>query len=138
MLNRRNFLGSVVAGSATALLMRELTSAHLSRTLPLSLFSEDDRWAQVPEILKRIKAPVFPQRDFNILRFGAVANGKADCSEAFARAIAACNKAGGGRVLVPSGDFLTGAIHLRSNVNLHLVRGATIKFSQDPRKYLPK
>ena len=88
MINRRNFLSSVVAGSATALFMRDVSSAHPFRTLPLALFSEDDRWARVPEILKRIKAPVFPQRDFNIVRFGAVANGKADCSEAFARAIA--------------------------------------------------
>src|SRR5204862_1698394 len=46
-------------------------------------------------------------------------------------------KAGGGRVVVPAGTFLTGAVHLRSNVNLYLAEGATLKFSTDPEKYLP-
>jgi polygalacturonase len=38
---------------------------------------------------------------------------------------------------VPAGTFLTGAIHLKSNVNLHVTNGATLKFSQEPSKYLP-
>jgi polygalacturonase len=70
----------------------------------------DDPWLQVPGILARIKAPVFARRDFPVTRFGAVGNARADCTEAFARAIAACNKAGGGRVIVPEGEFVTGAI----------------------------
>src|SRR5207253_10127781 len=45
--------------------------------------------------------------------------------------------AGGGRVVVPAGVFLTGAIHLKSNVNLYISEGATLKFSTDPEKYLP-
>src|SRR6185436_14300259 len=51
--------------------------------------------------------------------------------------IAACNAAGGGRVVVTPGVFLTGAIHLKSNVNLHVAEGATLKFIPDPAKYLP-
>jgi polygalacturonase len=94
-------------------------------------------WESVPSILKRIAPPQFPKRDFDITNEGAVGNGVMDCTEAFAKAIARCNKSGGGRVVVPDGVFLTGAIHLKSNVNLHLVRGATIKFSTDPKKYLP-
>src|SRR6185503_17511876 len=53
------------------------------------------------------------------------------------KAIAACNKAGGGRVVVPQGTFLTGAIHLKSNVNLVVSKDATIKFSKAPNDYLP-
>ncbi len=94
-------------------------------------------WNQVPEILKRIVPPHFPARDFVITNYGAVGDGKTDCTKAFGEAIAACNKAGGGRVVVPPGTFLTGAIHLKSNVNLHLAKGATIKFSTDPQKFLP-
>ena len=94
-------------------------------------------WSQVPEILARIVPPRFPARDFVITRFGAVADGKADASPAIAKAVAACVKAGGGRVLVPAGDFLTGPIHLKSNVELHLEKGATLKFSTDPKAYLP-
>ncbi len=80
---------------------------------------------------------MFPDKDFPITKFGAVADGKADCTEAIAKAIEACAKAGGGRVVVPSGEFLTGPIGLKSGVNLHLDSGATLKFKTDPKAYLP-
>jgi polygalacturonase len=94
-------------------------------------------WERVPEILRRITPPSFPDRQFPVTQFGAVGDGKTDCTGAFAEAIAACHKAGGGKVVVPQGVFLTGAIHLKSGVNLHLLRGATIRFHTDPGKYLP-
>ena len=94
-------------------------------------------WESVPAILSRIKAPEFPARDFAITDYGAVAGGSNDCTAAIAKAIDACHAAGGGRVVVPDGVFLTGAIHLKSNVNLHLADGATLKFDPDPAKYLP-
>ncbi|MBO0725402.1 MAG: glycoside hydrolase family 28 protein [Blastocatellia bacterium] len=97
----------------------------------------DAGWSQVPAILSRIKAPVFPNRDFKITDYGAVADGKADNTEAIRKAIEACNAAGGGRVVVTPGIFLTGAIRLKSNVNLHIAEGATLKFIPDPAKYLP-
>ena len=93
-------------------------------------------WDSVPGILARIKAPEFPAHDFDITKFGAVAGG-ADCTDAIEQAIAACNKAGGGRVVVPAGEWLSGAIHLLSNVNLHISEGATLKFNPDLAKYLP-
>jgi Endopolygalacturonase len=91
----------------------------------------------MPGILKRIKPPVFPKRDFPVIKFGAKANETTDSTEAFRKAIAACDSAGGGRVVVPAGTFLTGAINLKSNVNLYLSPGATIKFSKSPGDYLP-
>ena len=94
-------------------------------------------WKTADDILARIKAPTFPQRDFPITDFGAVAGGTQDCTAAIAKAIATCNAAGGGRVLVPAGEWLTGAIHLKSNVNLHVAEGATLRFSTDPAAYLP-
>ena len=48
-----------------------------------------------------------------------------------------CNAGGGGRVVVPKGIYLVGAIHLKSNVNLHVSKDATIRFSTDPKQYLP-
>jgi polygalacturonase len=94
-------------------------------------------WSQVPAILARIVPPTFPAREFIITHYGAVSNGTTDCTSAFRDAIDACHQAGGGRVIVPAGDFLSGAIHLKSRVNLHLSKGATIKFSTDPKKFLP-
>ena len=96
-----------------------------------------DQWSQVARILGRVRPPVFPGRDSPITKFGAIGNARTDCTEAFAKAIAACNRVGGGRVLVPEGEFVTGAIHLKSNVNLHLTRNATIRFDRNPAKYLP-
>jgi hypothetical protein len=103
----------------------------------ITLAAGEKAWAQVPEILARIVPPTFPNRDFAITDFGAVGDGKTDCTEAFRTAIEACHRGGGGRVVVPEGIYLTGAIHLQSNVNLHLVKNATIRFSTEPEAFLP-
>ncbi|MGC3958152.1 MAG: glycoside hydrolase family 88 protein [Verrucomicrobiota bacterium] len=94
-------------------------------------------WEQAAVILARIKAPVFPDREFPITKFGAAADGNSDASKAIAQAIAACHQAGGGSVIVPAGEYLTGLIQLKSGVNLHLDHGATLKFKTDPKAYLP-
>lgn len=80
---------------------------------------------------------MFPKRDFDITRYGAAGDGNKDCSDALLRAIDACSRAGGGRIIVPDGDFLTGPIQLRSIVNLHISKGATLRFVLDPHLYLP-
>jgi polygalacturonase len=94
-------------------------------------------WAEADAILARIKPPEFPDRVFPVTKFGAEGDGVRDCTTAFREAVAACAEAGGGQVLVPDGRYLTGAIHLRSRVNLHLSDGATIAFSRNPDHYLP-
>lgn len=126
--SRRTFLKAASAGAGAAFFYTDITRG---KTV------ESAGWQQVPNILKRIKPPVFPEQDFDVTEFGAVGNGTADCTEAFKRAIKACHKAGGGRVRVPKGVFLTGAIHLKSNVNLHIVEDATLLFSRDTSSYLP-
>jgi polygalacturonase len=94
-------------------------------------------WARVPDILSHIVPPTFPARDFVITNYGAVGDGATDCTTAFAGAIAAGHAAGGGRVVVPAGTFLTGALHLLSNVNLYVAAGGKILFSTDPNAFLP-
>jgi polygalacturonase len=69
--------------------------------------------------------------------FGAVGDGNSDASEAIALAVDACSEAGGGRVVVGEGIYLTGPIRLRSNVNLHIAENATLLFSRDAERYLP-
>lgn len=90
-------------------------------------------WGDLPRVLARIKAPTFPARDFPITDYGAKPG--ADASAAIRAAIEACNKAGGGRVVVPPGEWLTGAITLLSKVNLHVSKDATLKFSTNPKDY---
>ena len=94
-------------------------------------------WAEADAILARITPPVFPDRVFPVTKYGAIGDGVRDCTAAFRDAVAACVAAGGGQVLVPAGRYLSGAIHLRSRVNLHLADGATIAFSRNPDHYLP-
>jgi hypothetical protein len=96
-----------------------------------------DGWINVPGILDNIKEPDFPNREFNVTDFGAVGDGNTACTNAFKNAIDSCHFSGGGRVIVPDGIFLTGAIHLKSNVNLCISENAIIKFSTNPADYLP-
>jgi polygalacturonase len=94
-----------------------------------------------PFAMPQPRRPVFPDRTFNIRDFGAVeANTAVNTTAntaAIARAIAAASKAGGGTVLVPAGRWLTGPIHLESNINLHLDKDATVLFSQNFADYRP-
>ena len=90
-----------------------------------------------PFAMPQLKRPVFADRTFSIADFGAVPGGQVKNTAAFAGAIEACHQAGGGKVVVPAGKWLTGAIHLKSNVNLHMEKDAEIHFSDDPRDYLP-
>jgi polygalacturonase len=117
-----------------------------------------DPWQRAQQIAERCGRPLkFRQEDFPITAFGAkpckLAPAKAvlrdtlrdvqapapqstDCRPAIAAAIAACAKAGGGRVLIPAGDwYCAGPIVLLSNVHLHLAAGAQICFSANPADY---
>jgi polygalacturonase len=123
-MQRRVFLvqGSAVLGGALA--FREVRA-----------LSAGDAWQKAADIVRSIRPPTFPDRVFDIRKFGAVAGGETNCSAAVAQAIEACAAAGGGRVLVPSGTFLTGAVHLKSNVELHVAEGATLRFDTNPASY---
>ena len=96
-----------------------------------------DGWKQLPGILEQIVAPEFPNVHFLVTDYGAIGDGEFNCGSAFKKAIQACHEQGGGHVVVPAGVFLTGAIHLKSNVNLHLEQDAIIRFSRDYDQYLP-
>ena len=89
---------------------------------------------QAQQLPKAI-VPVFKKDTFNILKFGAKADGVTLNTNSINQAIDACNKKGGGVVLVPSGMWLTGPIVLKSNVNLHLQRNAVLQFTTDFTQY---
>ncbi len=97
---------------------------------------------KAPFPMPQLKRPTFPDKTFDIRDYGAVEckpqNDEQNMStEAIAKAIKACNKAGGGKVLIPKGYWLSGAIHLKSNVNLHVADGAVVHFPSRPELYLP-
>ena len=87
--------------------------------------------------MPQLARPQFPAKDFNIRNFGAVEGGKVINSDAIRKTIETASNAGGGRVVIPNGRWLTGAIHLLDNVNLYVSGGAELLFSQDPKDYLP-
>ena len=72
-------------------------------------------------------APVIPEGTFPITQYGAVGDGHTVNTAAFAKAIAACEGAGGGSVIVPAGVFLTGPMRLGSHMALVVEKGATIQ-----------
>lgn len=95
----------------------------------------NDYVTHAPFKMAPVTDPVFKSAVFNIKDYGAIGDGQTLCSAAFEKAIAACNAAGGGTVLVPPGTWLTGPIELKSNVNLHADRGALVVFSTDHTLY---
>lgn len=97
--------------------------------------AERSPWSRVADIVRNIHAPVFPEQRFDISAFGAKGDGITLNTAAINTAIDRCAEAGGGRVVVPAGRFLTGAVHLGSNVDLHISKGATLLFSPDPAHY---
>jgi len=123
-VDRRTFLYS--AGSTASLLALRSAAANTSSA---------DAWQRAGDIARNVRAPTFPDRLFDITKYGAKPDGTTLNTKAIAGAIDACAKAGGGRVLVPAGKFLTGAIHLQSNVELHVSEGATLLFDPSPASY---
>lgn len=89
----------------------------------------------LPFAMPKITVPQFPSKTFLITDFGAVGDGQTKNTQAIAKTIDACAKAGGGSVVIPAGFWMTGPIVLKSNINLHLEQGAIIVFSTDLEDY---
>lgn len=100
-------------------------------------FDVNNPWKTADEILEQISDPVFPDRDFLLTRHGGKVGPRHDNTRAINRLIDRASRAGGGRVIIPAGEFYTGPITLKSNVNLHLEEGAVLKFSNNPSDYKP-
>lgn len=114
----------ILALSTTCEAKSKITTEQISVTAPFAMPS--------------IKVPDFTKcKRFLITEYGAKIGDKAKISKAIADAITAANKAGGGIVVVPAGEWLTGKVHLKSNVNLHLSKGAVLLFDDQPEDYLP-
>ena len=91
-------------------------------------WSDGPGWHRADEIVRRVQAPAFPDRDFAVEDYGAVGDGRTDCTAAITAAVVAAHDSGGGRVVLGAGTYLTGPIHLRSDINLHVGGDATVRF----------
>lgn len=95
--------------------------------------SEPTPWEAIQEVEKQIVEPIFPNKTYLITDYH-----QADdtlYTEAFRQAIGECAKQGGGKVIVPKGEYLTGPIRLESNVNLHFEEGTIVRFITDPAQF---
>ncbi|WP_024460956.1 glycoside hydrolase family 28 protein [Marinimicrobium sp. LS-A18] len=110
------------------------TSASLSQALD----SHDDTqadWNKASEIVQTVQPPNIPNRDYLITDFDAK---RGDARPAIMAAIEQASADGGGRVIIPKGQWEShGPIHLKSRINLHISEGATLLFSPEPEDYLP-
>ena len=86
-------------------------------------------YANLPFEMPKVEAPVFPETEVNLLEFGGKGDGIYKNTEAFAAAFEALTEKGGGKLVIPTGVWLTGPIVFKSNINLHLEKGAHILFS---------
>jgi polygalacturonase len=128
-------VGVAAASAASPLLFKRFQV--LTASTPHTVSSGPLPWSAANAILSNTVVPVFPNTNFVVTHpaYGARGDDHTDNTAAFQKAIATCNAAGGGHVVVPVGTYVTGAIYLKSNVDLHLDPGATLMFSGDASRY---
>jgi len=95
----------------------------------------NETYARIEFKMSKVQEPKIPNNLVNIKDFCAVNGGYVLNTKAFADAIDAVSKKGGGKVVIPPGIWLTGPIILKSNIELHAETGALIKFSPDKSLY---
>lgn len=92
-------------------------------------------YEDLPFEMEQVKRPQIPVREVDIRDFGGIGDGVTLNSEAFAKAIDALTEAGGGRLVVPTGVWLSGPITLKDNIDLHIRPDAVLLFSTDRDLY---
>ena len=131
-INKRMFSASIVSISLL-ITLASFTTKHQKDAVRIKSLT-----VTAPFDMPTISEPDFSQcKKLYITDFGAVNGDKVKTTMAIAKAIAKASQMGGGVVVVPKGEWLTGQIHLKSNVNLHLEAGAVLLFSENPEDYLP-
>ena len=149
-LSRRRFMQALSAAGLGGAGFGTLPAALAAAAKP------QDPWQEAQAIINRVGQPLkFRDQDFVITAHGAArcevrpvtawvsfteqaplstpVAGSTDCYPAIAAAIAACHQAGGGRVVIPAGNwYCAGPIVLLSNVHVHLKAGAHVYFSNNP------
>ncbi len=120
------------AASMASLVCQSIKDQHLALEKYLMPSNFKEKYAfELPKVYQ----PHFKRDTFNIMNYGAIADGLTLNSVAINKAIDDCASHGGGTVLIPAGSYVTGPIIMKSNINLHLDRGALVIFSSDFNQY---
>ena len=116
--------------------MRYLKTLLLALLLPACAFAAGWDDNEYKRIEQSIQLPKIAERQFLITSFGAKTTATAAQNQkAINRVISLVSKKGGGKVIIPKGSWNTGAIELKSHVNLVLEEGATLHFAFEPKLY---
>ncbi|MCE7006489.1 glycoside hydrolase family 28 protein [Kibdelosporangium philippinense] len=129
--------GAIAAAAVVAPISPALLRTAYVEPIALSAAIPALPWPAANDIVAATKLPNFPGVNFVATdpKYGAKGDNSTDNTAAFRKAIEAASAAGGGHVIVPKGNYVTGAIHLKSNVDFHLESGAVLKFSSDASKF---
>ena len=121
-----------------SVILRAVLPALLAIVVPVQMMGAvDDAWnTQYRQIEQSIRVPQFGKKTVNVTKYGAKPTATAAQNQkAINKAIAEVSKKGGGRVIVPAGHYMTGAITLMSGVNLVVEKDAVLEFAFDPSLY---
>lgn len=102
----------------------------LAALISLSSHAQSSKFTLAP-----VPKTSFKKDSFNIVKYGAIADGITLNTKSINEAINVCHAKGGGVVVIPGGFWLTGPVTLKSNVNLHLQRNAVLQFTTDKSQY---
>lgn len=97
----------------------------------------DNRTGEIPFAMPSFSVPEFPNDSCNIKNYGAIGDGTFINTDPIKKAIEDCHRKGGGKIIFPEGKWLTGPIHLKSNINLHLEKDSEVIFTTNLDDYLP-
>ena len=111
-------------------------SLVMAGALPVQAGDYGRYYTDLPVALVEPNVPSIPDNTVNLKDFGGVGDGVTLNTEAFAKAISALEKRGGGHLLVPAGVWLTGPISLKDRIDLHLEKNALVLFTPDKTAYL--
>ena len=119
-----------------------LITALFISLVSINLTAQENSQAKVNSYLKNLpfkmdplKEINFPEKYFEIVKYGAIGDGLTKNTASIQKAIDECSQSGGGYVVIPAGIWLTGPIQLKNNVNLNLKPGALMLFRKDVNDY---
>jgi polygalacturonase len=120
--------------------MKKSLLTCLAAFMTAYLFAQTDYskyYQNLPKPMPVVQAPVIPEYRVNLKDFGGVGDGISMNTDAFAKAISALNKKGGGHLVVPAGIWLTGLVSLKDNIDLHLEHNAIMVFTPNRGELIP-